>query len=132
MSYESWRISFQSSEQAARAAYDQALALSVQNAEMVAQIATLQQSVLKCSELVNVDGGTAIDWLIDNCDDLRSQATSTPQQHLRQIQADAVDEFLKLLFFRFSPKMDSFIHADGINATAEDFKKSAAKRQGGE
>lgn len=41
---------------------------------LAAQVEKLQQSLLKCAELVNVDGGTAIDWLIDNHHDLRQQA----------------------------------------------------------
>ena len=48
--------------------------LERENAELKSQVEKLQQSLLKCAELVNVDGGTAIDWLIDNHHDLRQQA----------------------------------------------------------
>ena len=48
--------------------------LERENAELKAQVELLQQSLLKCAELVNVDGDTAIDWLLDNHHDLRQAA----------------------------------------------------------
>ena len=48
--------------------------LTRQNQELMAQVELLQQSLLKCAELVNVDGDTAIDWLLDNHHNLRQQA----------------------------------------------------------
>ena len=42
MSYESWRISYQSGEQAARAAYERGIALAAKVIEMKAEIAALK------------------------------------------------------------------------------------------
>ena len=53
---------------------DAAFFASRKSAELHAKVVQLQQSLLKCAELVNVDAGTAIDWLIDNHHDLRQQA----------------------------------------------------------
>lgn len=66
--------------------------LTAERDALAATVEALQQSLLKCAELVNFDGGTAIDWLIDNCYDLRRQAKATPQQHLRDVRAEAVTE----------------------------------------
>lgn len=49
-------------------------AAGVERDELKAQIQQLQQSLLKCADLVNFDGGEAIDWLIDNHHDLRRLA----------------------------------------------------------
>lgn len=65
---------------------------------LAATVEALQQSLLKCAELVNFDAGTAIDWLIDNCYALRRQAKATPQQHLCDVRADAIESALDYMY----------------------------------
>lgn len=44
------------------------------NEVLKAQVKQLQQTIMQCAELVNVDGGTAMDWLVDNHQNLLEQA----------------------------------------------------------
>lgn len=48
--------------------------LEHENKTLQAQVKQLQQTIMQCAELVNVDGGTAIDWLVDNHQNLLEQA----------------------------------------------------------
>lgn len=64
MSYEAWRISFQNSEQAARAVYQQ-LQQVIEERDALARFADEVVSTLFDSPGCDIDGKCAEDWLLE-------------------------------------------------------------------
>jgi hypothetical protein len=56
---------------------------------LAAQVEVLQSWLRQVAELINLDGGTAIDWLIDTHQEMLSAAKSTPAACLAQVRAEA-------------------------------------------
>ena len=63
--------------------------LTAERNELAVQVEVLQSWVKQAAELVNVDAGTAIDWLIDAHHQMLKDAKTTPAACLAQVQADA-------------------------------------------
>lgn len=57
--------------------------------ELQAQVEVLQSWLRQAAELVNLDGGTAIDWLIDNHQAMLSATKEIPSACLAQVRAEA-------------------------------------------
>jgi hypothetical protein len=83
VSYNAWRISYQSSEQAARAAYNRSIELQHQTAELAAQVATIRSA-----------WKAAYTWpdTVEEKQAIWDAIAATPAQCLRGIEANAGQE----------------------------------------
>jgi hypothetical protein len=63
--------------------------LKSKNQSLAAQVEVLQSWLRQVAELINLDGGTAIDWLIDTHQEMLSATLSTPAACLAQVRAEA-------------------------------------------
>lgn len=71
-------------------ALSQKLRAAQHEAEALAASTWAMASKLKeVCELVNTDAGSAIQWILDNHAEVGQLALATPQQHLREIRAEA-------------------------------------------
>ena len=73
---------------------DNALA---QNAELVAQVEALGDKLSEVVSLLDVDGMTAVQWLLDNCQDIESLLEFEPEQHLRERDAEVLSKFIEFM-----------------------------------
>ena len=65
-------------------------AMKAERDALAAQVELLRSWLRQVAELINLDGGTAIDWLIDTHQEMLSAAKSTPAACLAQVRAEAV------------------------------------------
>jgi hypothetical protein len=65
-------------------------AVQAERDALAAQVELLRSWLRQVAELINLDGGTAIDWLIDTHQEMLSAAKSTPAACLAQVRAEAV------------------------------------------
>lgn len=66
MTYEAWRVSYQSSEQAARAAYEEAVQLDNSNTELAAEIQMLREQIERAAiACAHLEAQTARTILLD-------------------------------------------------------------------
>lgn len=60
-----------------------------QNKELAAQVEALGDKLSEVVALLDVDGMTAVQWLLDNCPEIESLTNIEPEQHLAEIRAQA-------------------------------------------
>lgn len=61
---------------------------------LAAQVEAFSNKLQNVAALVDGDGFTAVQWILDNHAEISQLVAATPQHHLRQVRADAVDEFM--------------------------------------
>lgn len=64
-----------------------------QNAELAATVVVLSSKLKEVAALVDGDGFSAVQWILDNHADVGQLAIAPPQQHLRDVRAEAVLDF---------------------------------------
>lgn len=60
---------------------------------LAAQVEALRDKLSEVVALLDVDGMTAVQWLLDNCPEIESLINIEPEQHLAEIRAQAVIDF---------------------------------------
>lgn len=60
-----------------------------QNAELAAAVVVLSSKLKEVAALVDGDGFSAVQWILDNHADIGQLAIAPPQQHLRDVRAEA-------------------------------------------
>jgi len=66
-----------------------------QNAALAAQVEALRYKLSEVVALLDVDGMTAVQWLLDNCPEIESLTNIEIEQHLAEIRAQAVESAIK-------------------------------------
>ena len=69
--------------------------LEEQNAALAAQVEAFGDKLSEVVALLDVDGMTAVQWLLDNCQEIESLTNMEPEQHLAEIRAQAVMDAIK-------------------------------------
>lgn len=57
--------------------------------ELAATVGAMANKLKEVNGLVNTDAGSAIQWILDNHAEVSQLALATPQQHLRDVRAEA-------------------------------------------
>lgn len=76
--------------------------LESERAALAAQVQALGDKLSEVVALLDVDGMTAVQWLLDNCPEIESLTDMEPQHHLRELRAEAVLYAVKF----FAPALD--------------------------
>lgn len=74
---------------AAEECYNRIAELEAERDALVAQVEALGDKLSEVVTLLDVDGMTAVQWLLDNCQEIEVLTDIEPQQHLAEIRAKA-------------------------------------------
>lgn len=62
---------------------------------LAAQVWALRDKLSEVVALLDVDGMTAVQWLLDNCPEIESLTNIEPEQHLAEVKAEAIHEAIE-------------------------------------
>lgn len=77
--------------EAGNAMYAELEKVTAERDALAAQVEVLGDKLSEVVALLDVDGMTAVQWLLDNCQEIESLTNMGPQQHLAEIRAQAVE-----------------------------------------
>ena len=109
---------------------EQNAALIAERDALTAQVEALGDKLSEVVALLDVDGMTAVQWLLDNCQEIESLTNMEPQQHLAEIRADTAEKFYYMGWeHSLSTKSDDGDHYGCGKRLAKSFADSV--RRGG-
>lgn len=94
--------------------------LESERAALAAQVQALGDKLSEVVALLDVDGMTAVQWLLDNCPEIESLTDMEPQQHLAELRAEAIEQAVNE-----TKKLESTPCGQWWYCLADDLKKCA-------
>jgi hypothetical protein len=72
--------------------------LTAERDALAAQIEILGDKLSEVAALLDVDGMTAVQWLLDNCQEIEQLTNLEPEECLAQVRAGAVRDFIEFMY----------------------------------
>jgi hypothetical protein len=104
--------------------------LTAERDALAAQVDVLGDKLSEVVALLDFDGMTAVQWLLDNCQEIEQLTNLEPEECLAHVRAEAVDDVWKKLHHRWKPDTDgdsAFVRVSEIKEMAERIRQGGQK-----